>query len=70
MNQPKVDLYSAALDGRWVKSSYSNGSGSDCVRLMRLAGGVAIGDSKSPERAPLRCTYAELRSFLDHLVRA
>ncbi|GAB2871257.1 DUF397 domain-containing protein [Streptomyces mayteni] len=69
MKHPRNDLYSAPLNGRWMKSSYSNGSGSDCVQLMRIAGGVAIGDSKCPEAEPLRCTDAELRSLLDHLVR-
>lgn len=64
MNEEKVNLYAALLDGQWVKSSFSAGDASDCVRLMKIDGGVAIGDSKSPGREPLRYTPSELRAFL------
>ncbi|RKN12100.1 DUF397 domain-containing protein [Streptomyces radicis] len=75
MNE-KADLYTATLDGEWIKSSYSNGNGNDCVRLMKIDGGVALDDSKSPHREPLRYTTAELDAFIraakagefDHLV--
>ncbi|MFB4302078.1 DUF397 domain-containing protein [Actinomadura sp. NTSP31] len=34
---------------RWRKSSYSGGtSGSDCVEVAALAGGVGVRDSKDP----------------------
>ncbi|ONK14735.1 DUF397 domain-containing protein [Streptomyces sp. MP131-18] len=76
MHADKDTLYSAPLDGEWVKSSYSVGNGNDCVRLMKITGGVAIDDSKSPHREPLRYTPTELTAFIqaakagefDHLI--
>ncbi|MGY0059640.1 DUF397 domain-containing protein [Streptomyces sp. LZ34] len=39
---------------QWRKSSYSNGSGGNCVEMAGLAsGGAAVRDSKQPERAVL-----------------
>jgi hypothetical protein len=39
---------------QWRKSSYSNGSGGNCVEMAGLAsGGIAVRDSKEPERAVL-----------------
>ncbi|MER6143735.1 DUF397 domain-containing protein [Streptomyces sparsogenes] len=39
---------------QWRKSSYSNGSGGNCVEVAELAGGGAVvRDSKDPERAVL-----------------
>lgn len=64
MNPEKHDLYAAPLDGEWVKSSYSTTNGDVCVRLMKIRGGIALGDSKAPEREPLRYTSVELRAFL------
>lgn len=64
MEHTKTGLYAAPLDGEWVKSSYSAGNGDECVRLMAIDGGVAMGDSKSPAREPLRYTPSELRAFL------
>ncbi|WP_049566747.1 DUF397 domain-containing protein [Streptomyces sp. SBT349] len=76
MSTDKDQLYTAPLNGEWIKSSYSNGSGDDCVRLMRIHGGVALDDSKSPHREPLRYTPTELAAFIqaakagefDHLI--
>jgi hypothetical protein len=46
MTGNRIDL-SAAL---WRKSSYSNGSGADCVEVAdSVAGIVPVRDSKSPE---------------------
>ncbi|MGY0062680.1 DUF397 domain-containing protein [Streptomyces sp. LZ34] len=64
MNTPKDDLYTAPLDSEWQKSSFSNGAGSDCVQLMDIAGGVAIGDSKRPDRPELRYTPSEFAAFI------
>ncbi|MEW1724983.1 DUF397 domain-containing protein [Streptomyces sp. NPDC093109] len=64
MNPERDDLYLAPLDGTWVKSSRSGGNGAACVRVMKIAGGFAVDDSKSPDRAPLRCTHAQMRAFL------
>lgn len=39
---------------QWRKSSYSNGSGGNCVEMASLAsGGAAVRDSKDPDRAVL-----------------
>ena len=64
MSDEKARLHSAPLDGVWVKSSYSNGSGANCVRLMTIDGGVAVGDSKAPGRTPQRYTRAQFATFL------
>ncbi|GAA1935413.1 DUF397 domain-containing protein [Streptomyces sodiiphilus] len=64
MNRDKEQLYTASLDGEWVKSSFSNGSSDNCVQLMVIDGGVAVGDSKRPDLAPLRYTRSELAVFV------
>ncbi|GAA3886772.1 DUF397 domain-containing protein [Streptomyces sedi] len=64
MSDEKERLRSAPLDGVWVKSSYSNGSSPDCVQLMAIDGGVAVGDSKAPGRTPQRYTRAQFAAFL------
>ncbi|MCX4508842.1 DUF397 domain-containing protein [Streptomyces sp. NBC_01619] len=35
-------------DIQWFKSSYSGGSGTECVEVARIAGGTAVRDSKDP----------------------
>ncbi|MGW1886551.1 DUF397 domain-containing protein [Streptomyces sp. NPDC001970] len=35
-------------DIQWFKSSYSGGSGTECVEAARVAGGTAVRDSKDP----------------------
>lgn len=48
----------------WRKSSYSNGSGGDCVEVARnLPGMVAVRDSKDPHGPRLIFTPAEWESF-------
>jgi hypothetical protein len=64
MKHEKANLYTAPLDGQWIKSSFSNANGDDCVRLMRIEGGFAMDDSKSPEREPLRYTPSEILAFI------
>lgn len=64
MNRDKEQLYTATLDGEWVKSSFSNGSSDNCVQLMPIDGGIAMGDSKRPDLAPLRYTRSELAAFV------
>lgn len=64
MRDLKPELYAAPLSGEWQKSSLSSGDGDACVRLMKIDGGVALGDSKRPELAPLRYTRVELAAFL------
>ncbi|WP_129838657.1 DUF397 domain-containing protein [Streptomyces sp. RFCAC02] len=64
MNSDKDQLYAELLDGDWVKSSFSNGSGNDCVQLMALNGGVAMADSKAPDLPPHRYTRSEFAAFI------
>ncbi|MEV6166303.1 DUF397 domain-containing protein [Streptomyces sp. NPDC052052] len=32
----------------WIKSSYSGGSGTECVEVTALAGAIGVRDSKRP----------------------
>ncbi|MDX3851703.1 MULTISPECIES: DUF397 domain-containing protein [unclassified Streptomyces] len=77
MNDPKDTLYAVPLDGAWEKSSFSAGSGNDCVLIMPIAGGVAFGDSKRRELdGALRFTDKEMLAHIlavkagqyDHLI--
>ncbi|MEV6309960.1 DUF397 domain-containing protein [Streptomyces sp. NPDC051840] len=60
------DLYSQTIPANaWKKSSYSGGgSGSDCVQIAPLAGGRAIGDTKSAEAGELRVHERSMSAFL------
>ncbi|MEU0812486.1 DUF397 domain-containing protein [Streptomyces sp. NPDC005970] len=64
MNQEKDALYATPLNAEWQKASFSNGSGENCVQLMGISGGVAIGDSKRPDRPELRYTPSEFAAFI------
>jgi hypothetical protein len=55
---------------QWRKSSYSNGSGGNCVEMAGLAsGGAAVRDSKEPERAVLAFSDRAWRNFVAALRR-
>ncbi|MGO4425466.1 DUF397 domain-containing protein [Streptomyces sp. MCAF7] len=55
---------------QWRKSSYSNGSGGNCVEIAGLvSGGAAIRDSKVPERAVLAFSDRAWRNFVAALRR-
>ncbi|AJT67455.1 hypothetical protein T261_5839 [Streptomyces lydicus] len=60
----KEDLYAIDLSGaNWRKSPFSNG-GEQCVEIADLpGGGVAVRDSKNPEREALRYTADEWHAF-------
>ncbi|MGC0418539.1 DUF397 domain-containing protein [Embleya sp. AB8] len=69
-------LYEADLtDAVWIKASASNQNGA-CVELASLSVGVAVRDSKNPDRPALRYTREELAAFIagakagefDHLI--
>ena len=48
----------------WTKSSYSGGSGGNCVEIAILPdGGRAIRDSKNPDGSVLRLSNQEWRAF-------
>jgi hypothetical protein len=57
-----VDLTGAT----WRKSTYSNGSGGNCVEIAELAGGGrALRDSKNPGGPKLIFTPGEWRAFTE-----
>jgi hypothetical protein len=50
---------------RWHKSSYSNGSGGNCVEVADLdGGGRAVRDSKDRSGPVLRLTAEEWAAFI------
>jgi hypothetical protein len=56
-----ADLFRAA----WRKSSYSNGSGGDCVQVaMAIPEAVAVRDSKNPDGPGLLFSREEWRAFV------
>ncbi|MFJ7258682.1 DUF397 domain-containing protein [Streptomyces globosus] len=62
------DLASA----RWRKSSYSNGTGGDCVEVADGVGGgvVPVRDSKRPSGPVITVTAAAWGPFLDGIKAA
>jgi Domain of unknown function (DUF397) len=65
----KADLYAIDLSGAvWRKSPFSNGA-EQCVEIADLpGGGVAVRDSKNPEREALRYTAEEWAAFREAVV--
>ncbi|MYV57619.1 DUF397 domain-containing protein [Streptomyces sp. SID3212] len=75
--ESKSDLYEQPLRGEWEKSAFSSGSSENCVLVMAIDGGVALGDSKDRDRdGALRFTDAEMLAHIlavkagqyDHLI--
>jgi Domain of unknown function (DUF397) len=48
----------------WRKAQSSMGNGA-CLEVARMAGIVAVRDSKDPNGAVLTCSATEWRAFLD-----
>ncbi|RBM23319.1 DUF397 domain-containing protein [Streptomyces sp. PT12] len=69
MNTRKEDLYAIDLsDATWRKSPRSD-TGGACVEITDLpGGGVAMRDSKNPEREALRYTAAEWNAFREAIL--
>jgi hypothetical protein len=49
---------------QWFKSSYSGGSGTECVEAAFVPSGVLVRDSKWPEYSHLSISAAAWASFL------
>jgi len=49
---------------QWFKSSYSGGSGTECVEAALLPSGVLVRDSKQPGRPYLAISATAWFSFL------
>jgi Domain of unknown function (DUF397) len=54
-----MDMSSA----KWRKSSYSGNSGGDCVEVASSGQGIAVRDSKAPERPALAFTPGSWQEF-------
>jgi YD repeat-containing protein len=52
---------------RWRKSSYSGGSGGECVEVAAVRKGLLIRDSKDPDGPFLELTYTTFHRLLSHL---
>ena len=52
----------------WRKSTYSNGSGGDCVEIAGMSrGSHAVRDSKNPDGPKLIFTPGEWRTFTENI---
>ncbi|MEU5364769.1 DUF397 domain-containing protein [Streptomyces sp. NPDC005925] len=54
----------AADEVSWSKSSYSSGSGGDCVEVADADTAVLIRDSKRPDAAILNVSTAQWAAFV------
>jgi hypothetical protein len=55
-------------DLNWIKSSYSTGSGANCVEIAVLPnGGRVIRDSKNPTGAVLTLNFMQWMELIKHL---
>lgn len=52
---------------RWVKSSYSGGSGTECVEVATVVGDVSVRDSKLPHRARIDIGASAWEDFVSAL---
>lgn len=52
---------------RWRKSSYSDGTGGECVELAATLKGLLVRDSKDPDGPRLALTSTAARNLLSHL---
>ncbi|MFI1102478.1 DUF397 domain-containing protein [Streptomyces melanogenes] len=66
MNHEHVHVKPSPNDG-WFKSSYSNGSGGECVEAAFLTPGTAIRDSKHPTGPRLRFSAPSWEAFVTAL---
>jgi hypothetical protein len=51
-------------DALWRKSTYSNGSGGDCVEITGTGRVIAVRDSKDPDGPVLAIIPSQWRAFL------
>ncbi|MDX3453186.1 DUF397 domain-containing protein [Streptomyces sp. ME02-8801-2C] len=57
----------ANSDVRWFKSSYSGGSGSDCVEVAFSGQVASVRDSKIPRRGMLIMPTSVFASFIESM---
>ncbi|AXI77857.1 DUF397 domain-containing protein [Peterkaempfera bronchialis] len=69
MNEAKAELYSHDLSAATWRKSSASGAENNCVEVTDLpGGGVAVRDSKNPDREPLRFDAAEWTAFRQGVV--
>ncbi|WP_406362423.1 DUF397 domain-containing protein [Streptomyces sp. NBC_01579] len=52
-------------EGAWTKSSFSGGgSGSDCLEVLKIDGGVLLRDSKNPNGPKIALWNTEYAAFV------
>ncbi|MEU6380312.1 DUF397 domain-containing protein [Streptomyces sp. NPDC046909] len=56
-----------APEHAWFKSSYSDGTGNNCVEATRLTPSIAIRDSKHPTGPALLLSPTAWSPFLTHI---
>ncbi|TDC58294.1 DUF397 domain-containing protein [Actinomadura sp. KC345] len=54
----------------WHKSSYSGGTGGECVEIAAVPEGLLIRDSKDPDGPTLELPSVAAHHLLDHLQAA
>ncbi|WP_449470941.1 DUF397 domain-containing protein [Streptomyces tanashiensis] len=54
-----------SASSEWFKSSYSNGSGGECVECSRTTEGTLIRDSKRPEGPSLTVQAKAWNAFIE-----
>ncbi|NEA61147.1 DUF397 domain-containing protein [Streptomyces sp. SID12488] len=57
----------ANRDVRWFKSSYSGGSGSDCVEVAFSGQVASVRDSKTPWRGMLNMPTNTFAAFIENM---
>ncbi|MFD8448690.1 DUF397 domain-containing protein [Streptomyces coelicoflavus] len=62
-------MIAADQEPRWFKSSYSGGSGTECVECAYMARGALIRDSKRIDGPILSATPTAWRRFIDSVGR-
>ncbi|MGJ5896958.1 DUF397 domain-containing protein [Streptomyces niveiscabiei] len=56
-----------APESAWFKSSYSDGTGQNCVEVAALHPNIGVRDSKRPHGSALLLSPASWSPFLTHL---
>lgn len=49
---------------QWRKSSYSNGTGGECVEVAEFSVNIGVRDSKTPEGAPIAVSRTAWAGFV------
>ncbi|MGW0879304.1 DUF397 domain-containing protein [Streptomyces sp. NPDC002671] len=64
---PRHTAPELAPEDAWFKSSYSDGTGTNCIEAARLTPHIAIRDSKNPAGPALLIPAQAWAAFLAHV---